>query len=137
MSDDVSSRIIYTNFSLRDIEKSIVSDKDNSSLHSSDKKGPGKITVSKFEEQLDSSEVDRLNGEIKYLEELYQNTSQLKKINFNYWNTISNILYLHLYSSTHSFDISRANVSPFDFSGKNEHKLQSSIELRFTRKSMF
>ena len=71
MSDDVSSRIIYTNFSLRDIEKSIVSDKDNSSLHSSDKKGPGKITVSKFEEeQLNSSEVDRLNGEIKYLEEL-------------------------------------------------------------------
>ena len=58
--DEANSRILYTNFSLRGIEKSIVSEKDSTSFQSSEKKNPIKVTISKFDED-QTSEADKLN----------------------------------------------------------------------------
>ena len=49
-----------------------------------------------------------LQKQIKYLEDMYHSTARLRTFNFGYWEQISKLFYLHLYSLPRKTDLVRA-----------------------------
>lgn len=74
---------------------------------------------------------------MKYLEELYHNNNAIKKINFSYWRTIEQLLYLHLYNSNQVVDLSRVSLSCRVLQEKEERVergwLIESVDLKYCK----